>query len=73
MKRGAEVNATTWRGDTALMLASMNGHADVVKLLISYKADVNAKNRDGMSVLVAALNFDHPDIVEMLKNSGATE
>ena len=40
---GANVNATTAEGATALIIASKNGHAAIVRSLLDAKADVNAK------------------------------
>ena len=41
---------------TALMMASMAGHAEVVKLLLSKGADVNAKIDGGGTALLAAVS-----------------
>ncbi len=41
---GANVNATTKEGITALNLAATNAHPEVVKLLLAAKADPNAGN-----------------------------
>jgi ankyrin repeat protein len=32
-------------GDTALMCAALNGHESIVRLLLEYRADVNAANK----------------------------
>jgi ankyrin repeat protein len=48
---GADVNAMTKDGMTALMLASKNGHSEVVKLLLAAKANVNAKSPNGGNAL----------------------
>jgi ankyrin repeat protein len=50
LKAGADVNAKTDYGITALMWASDKGHLETVKWLTANKADVNAKNIDGWTV-----------------------
>ena len=53
---GADVNAKTPYGDTALILAVFrNAGADVVKALIEAKADVNAKNKANETALMWAV------------------
>jgi ankyrin repeat protein len=36
-RQGIEVNTTTQNGPTALMLASQNGHVEVVLLLLAHQ------------------------------------
>ena len=43
-------------GWTALHWAALNGHKEVVQLLISNGADVNAKNSDGKTPADLAMN-----------------
>ena len=57
-------------GWTALHCAAGNGHTEVVQLLISNKADVNAKNSDGKAPADLAKN---KVIVSMLKRAGFTQ
>lgn len=58
-------------GDTFLTTACLCGHINIVELLIRYNADVNFKNSDGNSPLEIANNYEHHDIVELLKRHGA--
>ncbi len=44
---GAEVDTRAYQGTTALMCAAEAGHQSTVKLLISFKANVNARNENG--------------------------
>jgi serine/threonine-protein phosphatase 6 regulatory ankyrin repeat subunit B len=53
------------------MLASENGHADVVKELLVKGANVNLQARDGTMALSAASKEGHTDIVRLLINAGA--
>ena len=47
-------------GDTALHLAAKYGHFEIVKLLCSYKAEVNVFNNQGLKpVAVAKMNGYH--------------
>ena len=43
LANGADVNAKTSKGETALMLASAKGHLDVVKALLAAKADATSR------------------------------
>ena len=52
LKYGANVKQTRQvDGITALMLAAFNGHLQKVKLLLSYKADKNFKDKNGKTAL----------------------
>jgi ankyrin repeat protein len=58
LARGADVNAKTNNGQTALMLASGYRHLDVVQALLAAGADVNAKDSRGRTALSLAYNDD---------------
>ena len=57
-------------GVTVLGWASMGGKAEVVRLLIANRVNVNGKNRDGSTALHGAVFLGHPAIVELLLNGG---
>ncbi|MEM4626579.1 MAG: ankyrin repeat domain-containing protein [Candidatus Bilamarchaeaceae archaeon] len=73
IERGADVNAKTGWGKTALMRAAMGGHTETAKLLIERGADVNAKSNNGETALMYALVKGHPEIAELLRKAGAKE
>lgn len=52
---------------TSIDISSLNGHEDVVKLLIDYGADVNLATQEGWSALDLAIKNGHTKIAEMLK------
>jgi len=65
---GAEVD---WRDafkTTALMYAASKGNKAIVIYLIKNGADVNAKDEQGNSVLSAAEESKHSEIIELIKN-----
>ena len=49
--KGAEVNAKTLSGATALMLAAQNAKLDVVELLLKHGAKANTKDETGKTAL----------------------
>ncbi|TMW69738.1 hypothetical protein Poli38472_001894 [Pythium oligandrum] len=67
LKNGADVNASTEDGRTALHSASSFGHSDVVGLLLGHDAcDVNALDKDGRTALHWASRHGHSDVVRLL-------
>ena len=58
-------------GDTALILASRNGHLEIVKHLLSQGADIEAKNNDGNTPLISASRGNCLEIVKYLLSQGA--
>ena len=71
---GIDVNIQDHNGNTALMLASKNGHADIVNRLLNYYNENNdgdivytsAVNRQGRNALMLAVMNNHYDIAETL-------
>ena len=58
-------------GTTALMVASNDGHHQVVELLLKEGADVNIQNNNGVTCLMVASNNGHHQVVELLLKEGA--
>jgi ankyrin repeat protein len=54
-----------------LFLASMIGHCDVVKYLLSSGAEINLCDKQGQSPLFLASMSGHCDVVKCLLSSGA--
>ena len=73
LDEGADVNAKSGSGSTALMMASSKGHKEIVAMLLEkkYGADVNVKNNEGWTALDRASLNEHTEIVEMLLKNGA--
>lgn len=67
--KGADVNAQSKLGQSALMHASWEGHMDTVKYLLAHGANVNLKDIDGKTAINAAILSHHEDIAEVLKKS----
>mmetsp|Transcript_9641 Transcript_9641/g.13092 ORF Transcript_9641/g.13092 Transcript_9641/m.13092 type:complete len:207 (-) Transcript_9641:228-848(-) len=63
--------ADAQNGNTAIHIASQNGHIDLVKLLISYKCNVNAQNKGGQTPLHMAISYDLDEVVAILNKAGA--
>ena len=69
---GAGVDAREgWRGQTALMWAAAEGHAEVVAPLVAAGADVNTRSDEGFTPLAFAVRAGHADTVEALVQAGA--
>ena len=62
-----DVNAADNDGDTALVLAAVNGHVEVVRALLEHPGiAVNATNNYGGTALVYAAYWDHVEVVRAL-------
>jgi ankyrin repeat protein len=73
LKAGARVNEVDSRKMSPLMLAVATDHADaeVVGALIAAGSDVNAKDRNGESILDWARKFRRPEVLNLLEKAGA--
>ncbi len=54
-----------------LFLASSKGHTEIVSMLLSKKAKVNLKLKDGCTALYAASKNGHAEIVDLLLRNNA--
>ena len=68
---GAEVNAKTKDGQTALIYASIKGDPKVVEMLLAKGAEVNTKDNNGKTALILATRMNHPEVRELLIRAGA--
>ncbi|XP_008212555.1 E3 ubiquitin-protein ligase MIB1 isoform X1 [Nasonia vitripennis] len=66
----ADVNGI-FAGHTALQAASQNGHLDVIKILLRYKADVEIEDKDGDRAVHHAAFGDEPAVMALLAGAGA--
>ncbi len=68
---GADVNAVSDGGKTALIRAATRGYTDIVRVLLDAGADVHAQKENGATALMLAVFFGHADIVRALLAKGA--
>ncbi len=71
IRRGAEVEASTENGKTALMLAAAEGDRVAVATILDAGADVNATNDNGGTALMYAAAQSRAEVVEALLERGA--
>ena len=72
LKAGASPNEAGPTGETPLMLASRAGNLDAIKVLLSHKANVNAKEElRGTTPIMWAVSEGHPEAVKLLIENGA--
>jgi len=58
-------------GETLVHTAARWGHKDVVDLLLTHGAEVNAQNKVGITPLFIAANEGHENVVKLLLAHGA--
>lgn len=66
-----KVDARDDRGATPLICASLDGHTEMVLLLLELGADVNATQVRGVTALMSGCMTGHVDIVRILLQHGA--
>ncbi|MGX2981702.1 ankyrin repeat domain-containing protein [Helicobacter sp. 23-1045] len=64
--QGANINAKTPFGRTALLNATENGHLEVVRFLVVNGADITSKDSCGMSALMEAAQWERYAIAQFL-------
>ncbi|XP_063818304.1 fibronectin type 3 and ankyrin repeat domains protein 1 isoform X1 [Pseudophryne corroboree] len=66
---GAEVNVKDKDGKTPLMVATLNNHEHLVRLLIERGADCSITNEYGISIAKMAKAFNRQNVMEMLEDT----
>ena len=72
-KVGTAVDARDEGGYTPLMYAAADGHLEVAKALLAAGAAVDARDEAGKTPLKYAQDGNKPQLVELLRQHGATE
>jgi hypothetical protein len=73
LAHGADVNAKeSWRGQTALMWAAAEGHAETIELLLEAGAQVNARSNTGWTAMLFAAREGKIPAVKALLAGGAS-
>jgi ankyrin repeat protein len=67
----SEVNACSMNGSTPLLLASIKGHVQVMKLLLKHGAKTDVKTHSGNTPLLVACMYGHNEAVQLLLENGA--
>ena len=67
---GADVDAKSNRGWTALHEAALYGHVDIVKVLIENGANVDVKDENGKTALHWAALYGHVNVARVLIEKG---
>lgn len=69
-ERLEDINVADFAGNTPLQVASLEGYADIVKLLLEAGCSVDSKNVDGDTPLIDAVENGHFEVVRMLLDAG---
>lgn len=70
--RSVDFDGRNENGETALALASQNGHSDIVKMLLDYNADAEAESYGATPLTWAARN-NRLDVVKLLCEQGKAD
>lgn len=68
---GADLEGTSSQGATALVLASVDGHSEAIRILLKAGAKVDAPTTDGLTALMLAASAGETENVEVLLAAGA--
>ncbi|GAB4094348.1 ankyrin repeat domain-containing protein [Flaviaesturariibacter terrae] len=71
LRRGANINGTDARGNSALMLALLTWNYEAAQLLLDNGADISLRDRDGHCALHWACYRNQPQLVARLLQLGA--
>lgn len=72
LKMGANPNARDLYGDTPLLIAVADcQNVEIIKLLLNAGADVNARNEDLMTPLMASVSNKNAEVVSLMIKAGA--
>lgn len=73
LEAGADIQITREYGETLLHLAACKGHIELIKLLIEYGADIEARKTDlgKETPLARSVWFDNQEVAKILIKNGA--
>jgi ankyrin repeat protein len=71
LDQGSNVSEPNEAGEPALIIASLEGHADIVTLLLERGADIEVRNKGGLTALHAAAYAGNLEVVTLLVAKGA--
>jgi uncharacterized protein len=71
LKGGVDIDARDAHGQTAVMLAAMDGQARLVESLAMHGADLDHTAKFGLSAVMLAVVRGHTDVVRVLVGAGA--
>src|SRR5882724_388568 len=71
IENGAAVNVSDWQGTSPLLAAARSGDTSLARLLLSARANTEAKNAKGQTPLILAVEQDSVDMVKVLIESKA--
>ena len=71
LANGADINAKDRRGQTAVMIAAREGHADLIAWLAEHGAVLDGPGKYGLSPLMVAVVRGHTEVVRRLVAAGA--
>ena len=71
LEHGADPNIRDGKGNTPMVLATMAGREDLVRLLVAHKANVNLGNAAGQTPLILAVGNRDLPITRYLLNNAA--
>nr|5DNE_A Chain A, L-asparaginase [Cavia porcellus]5DNE_B Chain B, L-asparaginase [Cavia porcellus]5DNE_C Chain C, L-asparaginase [Cavia porcellus]5DNE_D Chain D, L-asparaginase [Cavia porcellus] len=71
MELGSDLRLKDSNGQTLLHVAARNGRDGVVTMLLHRGMDVNARDRDGLSPLLLAVQGRHRECIRLLRKAGA--
>jgi len=66
-----DINGTDDQGNTALIQGARFGHDEVVRALLTARADTRIKNNEGKTALMLAAEAGHDQTVAVLTQAGA--
>jgi ankyrin repeat protein len=64
----AEVDWKDWFSTTALMYAANLGEINIIRYLLKNGADINAHDNQGNTVLSAAKEGNHPEVIKLIED-----
>ena len=69
MEGGADIDKAADGGYTPLYIASEQGHADVVRVLLDNGADASLRTSDGETALQVATRCGHTEVMSLLEGT----